>query len=100
MLSQLFTFAFTVTGGHIGGTEQKATTIMKERYSYKSELQKALVQYTKNTCFFYSKLGLKGCTEKVSSSLQGNKKTKSRSSLRYLCMTLGRELNLNGLPYG
>ena len=38
VFSQLFTFAFSVTGGHVNETEQKATTIMKEEYNCKSKV--------------------------------------------------------------
>ena len=58
----------SVTGGFVSEIEQKGYHYYEGRV-YKSKVQKVLVQYRKHL-FFDPKLGLKGCTEEVSSSLQ------------------------------
>ena len=65
------------TEGHVSETEQKATIIMKERYTSQRSFFYSFVS-KKSTCNLEPELWLKSCTEKVSFSFRGNKERKSK----------------------
>ena len=84
---------------HVCETEQKATIIMKEGYTKDTSFVPISVR--KELVFLTQSYGLKVALRNFHFVFSEIKKenSKLRPRLRFSCITFGREMNLNGLPY-